>query len=369
MDSTSVSVGRIAAKILYRLVSIPSPSRHEREAAKAFMEEALSLGLDSWMDSVGNVYAAPEKAQRRAVALLASHIDTVEGWIEPQISTEYVYGRGAVDAKGSLTSMLLAVNEIARQRPDAPIAVTGLVDEEADSTGAWYLVESKRVPSYIVIGEPTGSSRVAIGYRGSMRIEILCTGRGGHTASPWAGDSALDKLLDYMLMLKKDYTKPTVMQPTVAITKLEAGDATNTLPRRAKAILDLRIPPHVNPEQLLKDLRTKLPQDCTLSIIGKPTPPVKVPPTSPVPRALIRALLVQGIKPSPVVKAGTSDMNILAPYTKSIAAYGPGDPSLAHTDSEKVHVRELEIATKTYMHAILELLERSSRDNPKQLPV
>ena len=60
-------------------------------------------------------------------------------------------------------------------------------------------------------------------------------------------------------------------------------------------------------------------------------------------------------------------MNLLAPYTKSLAAYGPGDPGLSHTDAERVAIRELGVAVTTYVYAVQDLLAKHEA-NPKQLP-
>ena len=85
--------------------------------------------------------------------------------------------------------------------------------------------------------------------------------------------------------------------------------------------------------------------------------PAIVKPSSPVPRALARALSRQGIKPKYVKKRGTSDMNVLIEVSKSIAAYGPGNAELSHTFEEVMDANDLEIGIKVYTNAVNELLK------------
>ncbi|MEM3271480.1 MAG: M20/M25/M40 family metallo-hydrolase, partial [Metallosphaera sp.] len=91
----------------------------------------------------------------RGEILLASHIDTVQGFIEPSVSGETISGRGAVDAKGPLTSMILAgwiLNDLG-----CGVEIAALSDEENMSKGAKELLSSSRRFSHIVIGEPTNT--------------------------------------------------------------------------------------------------------------------------------------------------------------------------------------------------------------------
>ncbi|GAB6148765.1 M20/M25/M40 family metallo-hydrolase [Stetteria hydrogenophila] len=352
--------GREAARILYRLVSIYSPTGREEGAVKAFLGEAERLGLEAWSDGVGNAFAAPPRAPGKPVVALVSHVDTVEGWVEPGYSGGAVWGRGAVDAKGPLSAMLAAVAALARLDPEAPVAVAGLVGEEGDSRGARFLAEHGPHARFIVIGEPTGGDGVVIGYRGSFRLRVTCEADGGHSASPWAGSSALDLALQALEAVRSLYPPEGVSRPTLTPVLFKAGDGSNVIPRSAVIVFDSRIPAGWTPEGILAEVSRAIPEGCKASIAGGYTPPVRVSLNDPVPRALVRTLLEAGARPRPSLKAGTSDMNLLAGVAESIAAYGPGDPSLAHTPRERVTEAELGLAVEVYARAALRLT-RSSR--------
>jgi LysW-gamma-L-lysine carboxypeptidase len=342
-------------RTLYDVVSIPSPSGSEGRVVKTLIDIAETMGLDAWVDRAINFYAAPRNAPSQPIILLASHVDTVRDWFPASLEDGAVRGRGAVDAKGPLVSMLYAVSVLARIDDSLPVWVAGFVGEEADSPGAKYFLETgPRSIRHVVIGEPTGTTGVAIGYRGSARIAVECSGRGGHSASPWMGESALLKAVKIVEELAA--RRPSVAEVTFTPTRLVAGEGDNVVPMKAELILDTRIPPGKDLGNALEELQRILPMGCEARVVGEYVPPVKVSLNKPVPRALVRAILRIGEKPRPVVKAGTSDMNYLVRMTDSIAAYGPGDPSLAHTRLEKITGEELLKAIQVYVEAVLELL-------------
>ena len=66
------------------------------------------------------------------------------------------------------------------------------------------------------------------------------------------------------------------------------------------------------------------------------------------------------VRPTFVVKSGTSDMNVVGPaWQCPILAYGPGDSALDHTPNEHVHLHE-------YWQAVL-VLEQALRNLPDLL--
>ncbi|WP_030800423.1 M20/M25/M40 family metallo-hydrolase [Streptomyces sp. NRRL S-337] len=78
-----------------------------------------------------------------------------------------LHGRGTVDAKGPPAAMICAAARFARSDVcRARIVVVGAVEEEHYSAGACYLADRMR-PDAVVIGEPSGSSCVGVGYKGA----------------------------------------------------------------------------------------------------------------------------------------------------------------------------------------------------------
>ena len=94
-----------SVRLLSDLLKIYSPSGQESRIADFLVKELSTLGFDAKKDIVGNVIA--EIGQGEIAILLCGHIDTVTGNIPVKIENKKVYGRGAVDAKGSMAAMIL----------------------------------------------------------------------------------------------------------------------------------------------------------------------------------------------------------------------------------------------------------------------
>ncbi len=335
-------------EVLLRLLEAYSPTGREDEAREVLVEVSRALGLNVRVDGVGNVLATKGGGGR---VWLVGHYDTVPGRLPVRKIDGRIYGRGAVDAKGPLSSMLVAAS-----LAEAPVTVAALVGEEGDSRGARHLL-SGELPPYVVIGEPSNTTGVIVAYRGGAHLTLRCSAPGGHSSSP--GRSAIDLLLESIMRMREVAPGNAYDEPSAAVTMIRGGEAPNVLPRRAEASIDLRIPPGHDLASILEKLERSLPDGCSLEV-GWRVPPVSVRPGDPVPRALMRSIISMGRKPRLVRKYGSSDMNLLHARVRSIAAYGPGDGRLAHTDGEFVDVRDLEFAVEVYKGAV-EYLNRFLR--------
>ncbi|RUM46545.1 MAG: hypothetical protein DSY37_05110 [Hyperthermus sp.] len=351
--------GTTAGRLLQLLLKTYSPTFHEGEAVSLLVEEAWRLGFDeAYIDQAGNgrllVYPRDEGSEQARIALVG-HIDTVPGWVEPLSNGDIIRGRGAVDAKAPLASMIIGALH-ARPRRHV-VEVVAAVGEEGPSHGAWFLVKSGWRAKAIIIGEPTNTTKVAIGYRGGCRIKVACTGEEGHSSSPWLYQDACSLALEAYKKLAES-SSVSVNGYTFTVTGIRCGDIndtnSNVVAGEAVLNIDARIPVGGGVEELREKLYSMLPSSCSATI-ARCIQPVRVSVSSPVPRALIRSLLGYGIRPQPVIKAGTSDMNILRLVTSNIAAYGPGRSELSHTRYEEVSLQELDTAVHVYVQAIREL--------------
>lgn len=340
------SLRQNAKKLLYDLVSIYTPSGEERRAEEFFERVASNYGLKleitksySYLIGNGNI-------------LLASHIDTIPGFIEPRIEENYIYGRGAVDAKGPLISMLLATILLAQEGINVTFAA--LSGEESTSSGAMELLERGVKYDAIVIGEPTSTYNVAIEYRGSYKIKVKCSATAEHSSSSLNNLilSTAERLLK-ISSLPTDYDKPVIVP-----TMIKGGEVHNASPSSVEVLFDIRYSQNVNEDSILEKFKQTF-SECEMEIVDH-SKPIKVSPNTGVVRALMRGLISQGIKAKLVRKNWTSDMNILQQITKNIAAYGPGDSKLEHTPYEKISVDELMIGVKTYYFAVKELLANNN---------
>jgi succinyl-diaminopimelate desuccinylase len=186
----------------------------------------------------------------------AGHLDVVppgEGWTDdpfaPAIRGGLLYGRGAVDMKGSIAAFVAALPQETPGR--ISLIITG--DEEGPAVyGTLALIDHLRakelVPDLCLVGEPTSVNRlgdtVKIGRRGSVNIWVTIPGTQGHVAYPDLADNPLPKLVRVLSMIDAlcldegtDWFQPS----NIEITDIDVGNpATNVIPNEARARLSIR---------------------------------------------------------------------------------------------------------------------------------
>ena len=188
----------------------------------------------------------------------AGHVDVVppgEGWTSAPFAPErrgnLLYGRGAVDMKGSIAAMVAAAAEIPADAGTLSFIITG--DEEGPATfGTQELIKHMRsveaIPDLILVGEPTSVSRLGdmmkIGRRGSTNLWLEVAGKEGHVAYPHLADNPITKLVHLLAELKAmplDDGTDWFQASNLEITDLTVGNpATNVIPARASARLSIR---------------------------------------------------------------------------------------------------------------------------------
>src|SRR5690606_38365739 len=183
-----------AVSLLERLVAVRSPSGAERVAVKTLVAAMADTADAAFVDEAGN--AVGEWGRGPVSVTFLGHLDTSPGWPPVRLEDGVLHGRGAVDAKGSLCAAACAV---ARGRPAWSEALTvrviGAVEEEAPgSRGARHAVRAYPRPDLLVVCEPSGWDRYAIGYKGSMSGTLRCVTAVGHGSrdEPSAAELVLD---------------------------------------------------------------------------------------------------------------------------------------------------------------------------------
>ncbi|HEX6606313.1 MAG TPA: M20/M25/M40 family metallo-hydrolase, partial [Chloroflexia bacterium] len=107
----------------------------------------------------------------------------------------------------------------------------------------------------------------------------------------------------------------------------------------AELQVNLRLPPDLPPAAATVWLHEQA-AACRMTVLGG-TPAWAGPRTTPLHRALARAIRAQGATPRFLLKTGTADLNLVAPAWGCPAlAYGPGDAALDHTPDEHIVLAE-----------------------------
>ncbi len=332
---------------LWGLVSRPSPSGHEGEAATWLVQHMQGLGFtQAYLDEVGNAIGVMGAGPQEIVLL--GHIDTVPGQVPVRVETDaqgrrVLYGRGSVDAKGPLAAFVDAVAALG-PRPGWRLTVIAAVDEERESVGARHIVDRFR-PAYAIIGEPSRWQRVTLGYKGSARARVRVEVPLAHTASQAA--SAPERAVEVWLALRAwvddlNADRPAMFQQVqLGLRHWRSGG--DGLHEWAELDLSARLPLDWPPERWYAALRERVAAHtgATVEPQGYAIPAYLADRRTPLVRAFLRAIRAQGARPGLVRKSGTADLNIVAPVWGCPAvAYGPGDAALDHTPHEHLPLDE-----------------------------
>jgi succinyl-diaminopimelate desuccinylase len=296
-----------------------------------------------------NVIARTQLARPQRV-ILAGHLDTVPPNANEQarVESDVVWGLGSADMKGGLAVML----ELAATMTDPTVDVTYVfyvAEEVARADNGLLQIEATQ-PDLLrgdaaVLGEPT-SAYIEAGCQGVLRVEIQLGGVRAHTARPWMGVNALHRLgpvLDRLAAYEE--RRPVIdgcaYHEVVAAVKVEGGVAGNVVPDRVTVAINHRFAPDRDPAEAEKALRGWLEPllDPTLGDrlqVVDCSPPAAPNLSHPLLQALLRAT---GMPPR--AKLGWTDVAFFTARGIPAVNFGPGDPELAHTASERVTGEEL----------------------------
>ncbi|WP_144925549.1 [LysW]-lysine hydrolase [Halorubrum salsamenti] len=336
-----------ARKLLYDMVSIPSPSGEEEQAAKRLVDFFEANGREAWIDEVGNVRAPASDA-----VLLTSHVDTVPGDIPVEVKPAdeddavgepgepVLWGRGTVDATGPLVAMAVAAVKTG-------VSFVGVAGEETNSRGARFLVEDRDAPESVVNGEPSGWDGVTLGYRGFLAGTYVNTSESGHTSRP--EPNAIQHAIDWWHGVEEtfeptDDDTPVFEQVTTKPVSVDGGLSDDGLAVEATMDVQLRVPPNRTVDEIHELAETEL---STGSVHWKePIPPVMESPRTELARAFRVAIRGAGGDVRLLRKTGTSDMNLFAAaWDCPMITYGPGNSDLDHAPDERLPLSELDRAT------------------------
>jgi acetylornithine deacetylase len=275
------------------------------------------------------------------VVTLSTHMDTVPPFFPSREDSEFIWGRGACDAKGIIASMVTAA-EVLLQQGVRRFALLFVVGEERNSAGAAAAARAPRGSKYLVNGEPT-ENKLALASKGTLRFELVARGKMAHSAYPELGESAIEALLDALGAIRKvPLPRDSLLGPcTLNIGTISGGRAPNVVADAAKAEILVRLVGDAAPvRELLAqavDKRTQLievlfiPPIYFHSIDGMPT----------------------------TVVSFTTDVPVFGRSWGEPLLLGPGSIHVAHTEEERISKRELAQAPGMYADVVKSLLARS----------
>ena len=344
-----------ARDILRKLVAIKSLSGEEKAAADALTEILESGGLkvhrhdDNIWCSIG---------QGPDTLLLNSHLDVVPPSddhpydpFEPTEKDGWLYGRGTVDAKGSVSAMAAAMLTLKQQgwQPNGGTLVAAFTTCE-ESGWPYNGLEATRpnLPSLSagIVGEPTDLAP-CIAQKGILILKLHARGTSAHAARPHLGDNAVVKAARDIVKLtnltpekEHEVLGPVTITPTV----IQGGKVRNMIPDACDVDIDVRSTPAYTHEELLKLIQDAV--ESEVEVHSDRLIPVDTAPNADIVQAAVRA---SGKEPfgSPTA----SDWIFLSDIP--VVKMGPGSSNLSHTSGERMNLAELDEAVEVYRRTIV----------------
>ncbi len=336
------------------LCTIPSITGSEAGVVDDLATRLSRLGAKVTRQNVGGVVGrdnllAVADASRPIDLLLTTHIDTVPPFIAPSVIGDEMRGRGVIDAKGIAAAMIVAWERLLARKDGAGenVGLLFVVGEETNSDGAKLAAVSGFAPAvrFFINGEPT-DGLLCRAMKGVLAFQLDVEGKAAHSAYPQAGHSAVHQLIEDLHRLTTAAWPSTEFGlTTLNVGVIDGGVAQNVIAPRASAKVMMR--PTDDPDRILATVRSLLTTSTKLQILTK-APPVQ--------------LHVVGDEDTCVVAFG-SDVPHLSPLLEtrrgSPLLFGPGSILDAHTDHERVSIKDLRAAADAYERMALRLLEKA----------
>ncbi len=387
---------------LRRLIRVPTvnpPGEHYDAITALLVRELAAVGLTArryaipapllrrtlpaaqWGFPRFNVLGKLRTPGARRTLHFNAHYDVVPvsgGWRQGDpfsgaVDRGWIYGRGTADMKGSIASLLCALEAIraTRATPRMNLEVSLTADEETDSVlGTEWLVEHAPIqPDYAVVMEGGEGNAVCCGHNGTLWLEVRVHGRAAHGSKPEEGVNALERMSALILALSdyqrelagRSFTTPEgkVLRPTLNVGGVFGGGPgakINTVPAEARFSLDRRVLAVESQPAAERELRAFL-AAAARRIPGCRITVSKVsenfasytPPDHPLFAAM--AGLVGRVRRRPAVFNVSSGFNDMYFFARRLGlptvGYGPGGKN-CHGVDERARVRELVASAKIY---------------------
>jgi acetylornithine deacetylase len=324
------------------LVDIESITNNEAVVGEFLFRHLSPLGAKYG----GQVERMPVEAQRfnvfarwgKPIVTLSTHMDTVPPFFPSSEDDEFLWGRGACDAKGIIAAMICAVEKLLSEGV-SNLGLLFVVGEERNSAGARVAAKTPRGSRYLINGEPT-ENKLCVASKGALRFELVANGQLAHSGYPELGRSAIDVLLDVLEDIRRLAlpTDPVLGKSTLNIGVISGGRAPNVVADGARAEIMFRLVGDASPvrEAVHEAVAGRLEVREVLC-----TPVFHFPALDGLPTSLV---------------SFTTDVPTLHETWGIPFLIGPGSIHLAHTAEERIAKRELVDALPIYAGMVKQLL-------------
>jgi acetylornithine deacetylase len=336
-----------AVELLKQLISTPSVSREETDAANILADFIEKCGLPC--ERIGNnLLVREELDEEKPTVLLCAHIDTVKPvstWTRdpftPTVEGDRLYGLGSNDCGGGLVSMLQAYRCLRGKTTKYNLVYLASCEEEVSGQNGFSLA-LPHLPKIdvAIVGEPTGM-QPAIAEKGLMVIDGIAHGKSGHAARNEGVNAIYEALDDLVWLRDHQFRKKSLLlgQTKMTVTVLNSGTQHNVVPDECRFIIDVRPNEFYQNEYLFNFLQKHM-KKCELKARSFRLSSSHIP----VGHPLVQRCIKMGMVP---FGSPTLSDQALMPFPSF--KLGPGDSARSHSADEYICISEMANAIETYV--------------------
>lgn len=335
-----------SVELTRQLCDIESVSGDEATLAD---EIALAVGGMPHLDVTrhGNTVVARTSLGRPQRVVIAGHIDTVpvNGNLPTRLVDEgmpELWGRGTVDMKAGVAVQLKLAVELARPAVDVTWLWYDNEEVESSKNGLGLLAAARPellAADFAILGEPSNGA-VEGGCNGTLRVDVVTTGRRAHSARAWMGENAIHAAAPVLALLAA-YQPRTVEVDGLAYreglnaVKISGGVAGNVIPDECVVHVNYRFAPSRSGAEAVAHLDELFGHLGTVRVVDL-AEGARPGLDAPLARRFVEA--VGGVA---YPKYGWTDVARFSALGIPAVNYGPGDPSRAHADDERVPLHQI----------------------------
>jgi succinyl-diaminopimelate desuccinylase len=344
LPSSALNLSASSIELTRQICDIESVSGNEAPLADA-IEAALAASAHLELFRDGDAIVARTNLGRSRRVVIAGHIDTVP--VNENLPTrfgddgEFLWGRGTVDMKGGVAVQVKLAAELTAPANDVTWIWYDHEEVSSELNGLGRLARARPElleGDFAILSEPTNAI-IEGGCNGTLRVDVKTTGKRAHAARAWVGHNAIHDLAPVLGILAAYQPREVEVDGLVYRESLNAvtiggGVATNVIPDAATVHVNYRFAPSRSGEEAIAHLREIFAgHEVVVVDLGEGARPGL---DAPLAKEFVDA--VGGV---PLPKYGWTDVARFSALGIPAVNFGPGDPTLAHADDERVPVAQI----------------------------
>lgn len=319
----------------------------DEKALADLIEEALGAYPHLEVIRDGDLVVARTNLARERRVIIAGHIDTVPinnnlpTELRDEDGEEVIWGRGTVDMKAGVAVQLKLAAELTEPSVDITWMWYDHEEVSSDLNGLGRLAKNRpdlMVGDFAILGEPSNGT-VEGGCNGTLRAVVRTHGSRAHSARAWMGHNAIHDASAVLTRLAAFRAAEVsvdglVYREGMNAVNISGGVAGNVIPDLCEIDVNYRFAPDKSPEEATKKVKDLF-DGFEVEVVDL-APGARPGLDAPLAQEFLAAVNAVA-KP----KYGWTDVARFSEAGIPAVNYGPGDPSLAHHDEERVLVSQI----------------------------